>query len=186
LRSTPTNAAQNLRQSDEFSGLLRDVYASSKTVAPVFNAAMLALSTVSAATPFPAAAEYVRSLAPPASNLSQLPSLSDLQLALLIAAARLEVLADTETVNFEMVYDEYLKLCATSRVQATPGGGGGVGRVWSKAVAVGAWERLESVALVVPVSAAAAAKRWRVDVGLAELREFVKGSQWARWCREVV
>lgn len=143
---------------------------------------MLALHTLSPATPFPAATAYTRALAPPASNLSLLPSLSDLQLALLISAARLEVLADTETVNFEMVYDEYLKLCTKTRAQATPSGG--LGRVWSKSVAVGAWEGLEKMGLVVPVGNAA--KRWRVDVGLMEIRDFVKGSQWVRWCKEVV
>ena len=146
-------------------------------------------------------------LAAPTSNLHLVQSLSDLQLALLIAAARLEVLADTETVSFAMVYDEYLKLCAKTRVQTTPsgagaggggGGGGGSGisgRVWSKGVAVGAWEGLDGMGLVVPVADGGGAggrtrrggvSMWRVDVGLMELRDGVRGTAWARWCREVV
>lgn len=111
-----------------------------------------------------------------------MPSLSDLQLALLISAARLEVLADLEQVNFEMVYDEYLKLCAKTRVQATPSGG--VGRVWSKSVALGAWEGLEKIGLI--VDAGGKKGMWRIDVGLMELRENVKGTAWAKWCREIV
>ena len=133
----------------------------------------------------------------PTSNLHLVQSLSDLQLALLIAAARLEVLADTETVSFAMVYDEYLKLCAKTRVQTTPSGGsgGGIsGRVWSKSVAIGAWEGLDGMGLVVPVAdggggggrTRGGVSMWRVDVGLMELRDGVRGTAWARWCREVV
>jgi origin recognition complex subunit 4 len=106
-----------------------------------------------------------------------------LQLALLISAARLEVLADTETVNFEMVYDEYLKLCTKNRVQNTPSEG--VGRVWSKSVAVGAWEGLERMGLVV-ADTGGRRGMWRVDVGLMEVREDVKGTQWVKWCKEVI
>jgi len=35
-----------------------------------------------------------------------LPSLSDLALSLLIAAARLDIVLDTDLCNFEMVYEE--------------------------------------------------------------------------------
>jgi hypothetical protein len=87
-----------------------------------------------------------------------------------------------ESVNFDMVYDEYLKLCAKGRVQNTPSGG--VGRVWSKSVGTGAWEGLEGMGLVVVDTSRKG--RWRVDVGLMEVKERTRGTQWARWCKEVV
>ncbi|KAF8537921.1 origin recognition complex subunit 4 C-terminus-domain-containing protein [Trichophaea hybrida] len=171
-----------LRQAPVFASFLQHTFASSKTCAPIFNAFILPLSSLSVSSPFPSATTLTP-LSPPQSNLHLLPSLSDLQLALLISAARLEVLADTETVNFEMVYDEYLKLCTKTRVQNTPSGG--MGRVWSKSVAVGAWEGLEGMGLVI-ADAGGRRGMWRVDVGLMEMKEGTKGTQWARWCKEVL
>lgn len=86
-------------------------------------------------------------------------------------------------MNFEMVYDEYIKLCTKTRVQATPSGGG-IGRVWSKAIGRAAWESLEKCGLI--VDAGRRAGLWRIDVGLMEIRGVVKGSQWMRWCKEVI
>lgn len=82
-----------------------------------------------------------------------------------------------------MVYDEYLKLCTKTRVQATPSGNS-IGRVWSKAVARAAWEGLEKCGLI--VDAGRRGGLWRVDVSLMEIRSAMKGSQWLRWCKEVM
>ncbi|KAA8893428.1 origin recognition complex subunit 4 C-terminus-domain-containing protein [Sphaerosporella brunnea] len=178
---------ENLKETKEFASLLCSVYATSKTVAPIFNAAILALSSITTSSPFPAATAYVRALAPPASNLELLPSLSDIQIALIICAARLEVLRDTETVNFEMVWHEYEELVKKTKVPGTPGAGGTVGKNWSKAIATGAWEGLEKMGLVVAISGGGR-RLWRVDVGLMEIREWVKNrpGNWGRWCKEVV
>jgi origin recognition complex subunit 4 len=124
-----------LRPSPQFTNLLTSTYTISKTPVPIFNALLIPFSNITPSDPFPAS-ESLENSTPsfkaPHPTLSLLPSLSDLQLSLLIAAARLEVLADTDAVTFEMVYDEYLKLVSKVRVNGTPGGGaaGGVGRVW--------------------------------------------------------
>jgi origin recognition complex subunit 4 len=176
-----------LRQTKEFSSLLRTVYATSKTVAPIFNAAILPISAITPAAPFPPAIDYTRALAPPPSNLELLHSLSEIQIALMICAARVEVLRDIETVNFEMVWHEYEELVRKTKVQGTPGAG--IGRNWSKNVATGAWEGLEKMGLIVGVGEGGRrGGLWRVDVGLMELREHLKGKagQWLRWCKEVV
>ena len=67
-------------------------------------------------------------LAPPDSKLHLLASLSELELSLLISAARLDIVLSTDTVNFAMAYDEYVSLMSRQRVQASLAGSGlGVG-----------------------------------------------------------
>jgi origin recognition complex subunit 4 len=171
--------------------LLKHVYSTTKTPQPIFNALIPCVSSLTSAQPFPVSIPSTSSLAPLQSNLELIPGLGELQLALLIAAARLEVLADSELVSWEMVYDEYLGLCGKARVGGSGGGGvgtpgGGVGRVWGREVARGAWEGLERVGLIVEDrgrGGGAGGGRWRVDVGLMELREELKGGAWGRWCR---
>ncbi|RCI10401.1 hypothetical protein L249_4392 [Ophiocordyceps polyrhachis-furcata BCC 54312] len=140
---------------------------------------------------------------PPRSRLEPLLStLSDLDLGMLIAAARLDVVADTSTVNFAMAYDEYGSLVARQRLQsATSGllasGGGGVG----EGVAAVAWERLISLGLLASVTGGAGTgksggggggqgglegRMWRVEVKLEEIPGAVELSPvLGRWCREM-
>src|SRR4029434_5347223 len=96
------------------------------------------------------------SLEPPDSKLHLLGSLSDLDLSLLIAAARLDIVAHTDTVNFAMAYDEYTSLMGKQRVQSASAGmlalGGGA-RVWGRGTAGMAWERLVAFGLLVPAAA---------------------------------
>lgn len=140
-----------------------------------------------------------------------LPSLSDLELSFLIAAARLDVILDTDTCNFEMVFDEYVSLASKARFQhsssslagfsAGSGGGGGV-KIWGRDVAMAAWERLAAYELILPVGFGSAGsvmvsggsgserqgKMWRVDVGLEEIPPAVGpglSSVMGRWCREI-
>ncbi len=61
-------------------------------------------------------------LAPPDSKLHLLAALSELDLGLLIAAARLDIVAHTDTVNFAMAYDEYSSLMGKQRVQSAGAG----------------------------------------------------------------
>ncbi|RDA95087.1 hypothetical protein CP533_2093 [Ophiocordyceps camponoti-saundersi (nom. inval.)] len=135
---------------------------------------------------------------PPRSRLEPLLStLSELELGMLIAAARLDVVADTSTVNFAMAYDEYGSLVARQRLQsATSGMLAVAGRCWGRAVAAVAWERLISLGLL---SAAAAVtggaaggqggldgRMWRVEVTLEEIPAAVElGPVLGRWCREI-
>jgi origin recognition complex subunit 4 len=140
-------------------------------------------------------------LSPPDSKLHLLQSLSDLDLALLIAAARLDIVAHTDTVNFAMAYDEYGSLMGKQRVQSANGGAGGMlSRVWGRGVAAGSWERLVDLGLLVPAGIGGGGvggkgsglhgglegKMWKVDVKLEEIPGGVKlGGALARWCREI-
>ncbi|EGO59105.1 hypothetical protein NEUTE1DRAFT_60169 [Neurospora tetrasperma FGSC 2508] len=147
---------------------------------------------------------------PPDSKLHLLASLSDLDLSMLIAAARLDIVAHTDTVNFAMAYDEYTSLMGRVRVQSASAGllalGGG-SRVWGRGIAGIAWERLVTLGLLVPAAGSLGGgganargagatlgqsggglegKMWRVDVALEEIPGAVKlGNVLARWCREI-
>ncbi|KAF3767607.1 hypothetical protein M406DRAFT_40012, partial [Cryphonectria parasitica EP155] len=131
---------------------------------------------------------------PPDSKLHLLGSLSDLDLALLISAARLDIVAHTDTVNFAMAYDEYTTLIGRQRVQSAAAGmlalGGGV-RVWGRGVAEMAWERLVSLGLLLPTGMGGRhggieGRMWKVDVILEEIPAAVKlNAVLARWCREI-
>ena len=135
-------------------------------------------------------------LAPPDSCLHLLPSLSILQLALLVASARLDFILDTDLVSFESAYAEYLSLVSKAKVHAAAsttltitaaaGTAGGAGRVWSRDVALKQWEGLGRMGLILPAASgsggssflsasASAAGLWRVDVGLDELGAWLEG-----------
>ncbi|KJR82244.1 origin recognition complex subunit 4 [Sporothrix schenckii 1099-18] len=121
-------------------------------------------------------------LAPPDSKLHLLAALSELELSLLIAAARLDIVLSTDTVNFAMAYDEYVSLMGRQRVQSSlagsgvgsgrgvgrpPGGSsstvggtvvGGGARVWGRGVASRAWESLAALSLLIPAGMGASAR----------------------------
>lgn len=92
-----------------------------------------------------------------ASTQAFLQGLSELELSLLICASRAEIKFESEVLNFNVVYDEYLtmattqkqeRMAATSSLEMGPGGGY---RIWSREVARSAWERLENLDLVLYV-----------------------------------
>jgi origin recognition complex subunit 4 len=137
-------------------------------------------------------------LAPPTSTLPLiLPSLSDLQLSLLIAAARLDIIHDSDTCSFGIAYMEYVDLASKARLQSSASGAlaSGAGtRVWGREVARGEWEALVRYGLLVPVSetgAGAAAVMLgglvRVDIKLEEIPGSVPGLSTVmdRWCRQI-
>lgn len=117
---------------------------------------------------------------------------------MLIAAARLDIVAHTDTVNFAMAYDEYTSLMARQRVQSASSGMlalGGAARVWGRGPAGMAWERLAALGLLLPAAARGRrtavlggldARVWKVDVALEEIPAAVKlNAVLARWCREI-
>lgn len=144
----------------------------------------------------------------PDSRLHILPALTELELSLLIAAARLDIVSDTESCNFNMAYEEYKSLASKVRVQnsigstvaggGVPGGGQG-GKLWSREVAMAAWEGLGRWEVIVPAGTNAAGgggvatecRMWRVDVGLAEIGRCAGaqggplGGVLGKWCREI-
>ncbi len=160
------------------------------------------LSPTSLTLKIPAAAGVHLSLSAPDSKLHVLASLSELDLSLLIAAARLDIVAHTDTVNFAMAYDEYTSLMGKQRVQSASAGMlalGGASRVWGRAVAGMAWERLAAHGLLIPAAGLGGgaggggggrggleARMWKVDVVLEEMAPAVRLSAvLARWCREI-
>ncbi|KAF2207684.1 hypothetical protein CERZMDRAFT_122646 [Cercospora zeae-maydis SCOH1-5] len=119
----------------------------------------------------------------PDSKLSLLPSLGTLQLALLVCAARLTNIYNTEIITFPLVYEEYKALASKAKLQATAAGGIATAKVWGKRVGRGAWEGLSDVGLVMQDGTAGAG---RVDVGLEELRDCgVDLGGWQKWCKEI-
>ena len=141
-------------------------------------------------------AESVK-LCPPDSKLALLPYLSTVQLCLLISAARLDIIHDSDTCNFNMAYDEYVGLASRARIQSAAGGAvasGSATKVWGKEVARREWEGLIGLGLVVPVSAGAGA--WwnggtamvRLDVALEEIGASLSGSGdkvLEKWCKQI-
>ncbi|KAI4738370.1 hypothetical protein E4T50_11180 [Aureobasidium sp. EXF-12298] len=134
-------------------------------------------------------ANTLTALQPPDSKLAALASLSQLQLSLLIAAARLTIIHDTEVVSFALAHAEYVSLASKAKIAASASGtvvmGGGVGRVWGKEVARNAWEGLERRKLVLVEGRGGG---YRVDVRLEEIGEaegVEMGGLIGRWCREI-
>jgi len=129
----------------------------------------------------------------PDSKLSMLPSLSSLSLALLICAARLDIILGTDTCNFNMVYDEYSTLAAKARLAAstTVTGVGIGGKVWGQEVARAAWERLVDVGLLITAvgtgNGLSAADMVRCDVALEEIEGAVPDVDRTleKWCRDL-
>ncbi|KAJ3944394.1 origin recognition complex subunit 4 [Colletotrichum fioriniae] len=185
-----------------FQSLLQYHYATTKSVSAFLSACILPLSALSSTSldlvipPTPSGA--VVSLTPPNSKLHLLSSLSELDLGLLIAAARLDIVAHTDTVNFAMAYDEYGSLMGRQRVQSASSGllalGGGV-RVWGRGVAGLSWERLVALGLLVPAGLGTGrasgyggleGKMWKVDMALEEIPAGLKlNNVLARWCKEI-
>ena len=135
------------------------------------------------------------SLTPPDSKLSILPTLSTLSLSLLIATARLDIIHDSDTCNFNMAYDEYVTLASKARIQSAAGGmsaSGSTTKVWGKDVARREWEGLVELGFIMPVvmGQSGGFGMCRCDVALEEIGEVSKGEkgverQLERWCRAI-
>ncbi|KAG7287878.1 hypothetical protein NEMBOFW57_007395 [Staphylotrichum longicolle] len=179
---------ESLHKTQSFTDHLESHFYSTKSVSAFLTTAFLDIDIV--ANTFNVRVQH--------SKLHLLGSLSDLDLSLLIAAARLDIVAHTDTVNFAMAYDEYTSLMGRQRVQSVSSGmlalGGGA-RVWGRGTAGIAWERLVAVGLLVPAAAGGRgtaglggldAKMWKLDVALEEIPAAVKlNAVLARWCKEI-
>lgn len=192
---------QDLYKHRQFQDLLQYHYYTTKSASAFFSEWILPLSYLSPkdlTLRVPTVESELTTLAPPDSRMQLLSSLSELDLSLLVAAARLDIVAHTDTVNFAMAYDEYSSLVGKQRVQSASSGllavGGNV-RVWSRGVASTAWERLIGLGLLVPSgigggrtlgSGGLDGRMWKVDVSLEEIPAGVKLSTvMAKWCREI-
>lgn len=148
-----------------------------------------------------------RSILPLDSKLQLLSALPTLSLALLIAAARLDIIIDTDTCNFNMAYDEYCSLGAKARVSVSTSSGAAAGvvgiggKVAGRAVARTAWEKLVELELLIPasgglnlglgggsgVTVVGASDMVRCDVKLEDIEAAVPGLErgLVKWCREI-
>jgi origin recognition complex subunit 4 len=114
----------------------------------------------------------------------------------------LDIIAHTDTVNFAMVYDEYVSLMGKQRLHNAGAGIlalSGAIKVWGRSVAGMAWERLAGLGILLPTAvgggrgagrnetgAGLESKMWKVDVALEEIPGAVKLSAvLAKWCREI-
>lgn len=172
-------------------------YYSSKSVPAFFRSCVLPLANLSPTSMslrFDPTPGTILTTDPPDSKLHLLEALSDLDLSLLISAARLDIVAHTDTVNFAMAYDEYTTLIGRQRVQSATSGmlalGGGV-RIWGRGVAEMSWERLASLGLLLPTGLGGRhggleGRMWKLDVTLEEIPVAVKlNTILARWCKEI-
>ncbi|KAL8856535.1 MAG: hypothetical protein Q9178_006850 [Gyalolechia marmorata] len=174
---------------------LRRLFAHSNCVA-TFKSSLLVPISLMGPSHVPIADSLLNSaLLPSESKLQLLASLSDLELSLLIAAARLDVILDTNQCNFPMVYDEYVQLASHVKLQSSAAGQtavGGGARVWGKDVARGAWERLMDLELILDAStgsrsSSSAGLMCRVDVALEEIAPSIPriGATMSKWCKEI-
>ncbi|KAI5200867.1 hypothetical protein AUEXF2481DRAFT_2088 [Aureobasidium subglaciale EXF-2481] len=183
---------------DTFNTHLRQSYYLSKSIRGFQTSMLLAVSTLPTSSSANISAQdllthladstSLNTLQPPDSKLSALASLSQLQLALLISAARLTIVHDTENVTFPLCYAEYVSLASKAKIAASASGqfahGAGIGRVWGKDVARGAWEGLGRKKLIMEEGKGDSC---RVDVRLEEIgdAEVELGAVMTKWCREI-
>ncbi|KAI4163301.1 MAG: hypothetical protein LQ342_003036 [Letrouitia transgressa] len=179
---------------DDLQYFLRRIYTVTKSVPSFLSSVLVPISRLSP-TNLPTGSSFVsNALLPPDSNLHLLPALSELELSLVIAAARLDIILDTDVCNFNMVYEEYLQLASKVRMQSDAAGqavAAGGARVWSREMAKASWERLVELELILPVGSGGRGLEnggmWRVDVALEEIGPSVPGmgSAMARWCKDI-
>ncbi|KAG9230465.1 origin recognition complex subunit 4 C-terminus-domain-containing protein [Amylocarpus encephaloides] len=192
----------NLYADDKsFKSQVSSHYSRTKSVPAFLNSCIMPIASLSSKN-FPLTGKSFAAsaslLAPPDSKLHMLQGLAEVELALLIAAARLDIIHDTDTCNFAMVYDEYSSLTSRHKVQTSSSGVTALGpsaKIWGRDVALGAWERLADCSLLVHANigggggqnVGTGGRMWKVDVGLDEIAGSVYGLSGvhAKWCREI-
>ncbi|KAI1806636.1 origin recognition complex subunit 4 C-terminus-domain-containing protein [Daldinia bambusicola] len=192
---------ETLRKKPSFEDHLEYHYYTTKSVPAFLTSCILPLSMVSTSSldlAIPSSSSVCVSLEPSESKLHLLATLSDLELALLISAARLDIVAHTDTVNFAMAYDEYSSQMGKQRVQSASSGmlalGAGA-RTWGRGVAAVAWERLVSLGILIPAGIGGRSnaahgglegKMWKLDVALDEIPTACELPGFlSRWCTQI-
>ncbi|KAK8051891.1 origin recognition complex subunit 4 [Apiospora rasikravindrae] len=190
-----------LRETGSFQDHLDYHFYTSKSVSSFFTSLIMPLSTLS-----PSSLDLKvldtnldsGSLEAPDSKQHLVAALSDLELAMLIAAARLDIVAHTDTVNFAMAYDEYSSQMGKQRVQSTGSGMlalGAGGRIWGRGIAGMAWERMASLGLLIPAGIGGRSnsahgglegKMFKLDVVLEEIPGAVELPGFlTKWCTQI-
>lgn len=186
------SAADALLASPAHGNTLRHIYHTTKSLPEAHTSLYMPVAQMdpSGTDPHIRAKQTPTPLLHPDSKLQHLPSLTALALGLLIAAARLTITLDADTLTFPLAYGEYCSLMGRSRGKAGVSSSAAVGggRVWSREVARGAWEELVRAELVMPeggaggggggVTALAGGDHalYRVDVALEEVEGAATGA----------
>ena len=206
----PAKNLQHLFEDEVLTETLRQIYYRTKSVPDLLAACLPCIAEMSLES-IPVASSFAQgSLAAPESKLHLLPGLSDLELSLLIAAARLDVILGTDTCNFNMVYHEYQSIASRAKIQSSASGTLALGagsKIWNRELSLGAWERLGEAELIIPAIGSAVSaggtggagggagirdvsregRMFRVDVALEEILPSVHSmsSAMAKWCKEI-
>ena len=186
--------------SQAFRNHIERQFSTSRSVAGFFSSAIPPIQGISLfRLPLNGSSFTGSSFEAPDSKLDMLPALSDLSLALLIAAARLELSLETPC-NFNMAYAEYSELASRMKARSSASGALAIGhtaKVWGKEAAAKAWESLAKLELILPAASAgggaggvtARARMYRVDVALEEIEGSVGinglSGGMSKWCREL-
>lgn len=168
--------------------LLETIYAQSKSVPDFLTTALFPIHQLTPSTLL--SFTNTPRLLPPDSRLHLLPSLSDSCLALLISAARFHIAYDSEKINFNMAYHEYVELAGKVKTASSAAGQSAVAggtRILGRWMARGVWEQLVDLELIVPAGGEGLQQMFRVDVALEEIAPSVPGlgSVMAKWCKEI-
>lgn len=170
--------------------LVEAIYAQSKSVSDFLTTALFPIHLLTPSNLLSFDAKNSPRLLPPDSRLHLLSSLSDASLALLIAAARFHIAYDSEKINFNMAYHEYVELAGKVKAVGSAAGQSAVAggaRVLGRWVAKGLWEQLVDLELIVPAGGEGLQQMFRVDVALEEIAPSVPGlgSVMTKWCKEI-
>ncbi|KXT02769.1 hypothetical protein AC579_4628 [Pseudocercospora musae] len=177
--------------SEACSYVIRRLYYTTKSAPEFFATLLLTIATMPTGSPTTkdilehfSTSTSAASLQAPDSKLTLLSSLSTLQLALLICAARLTNIYNTEVVSFALAYEEYKVLAGKARLQASASGAIATTKVCGKEVAKGAWDQLIDVGLIMEDGRTGGTGR--IDVALEEIgMSGVDLGAWGRWCTEI-
>ncbi|ODQ65424.1 origin recognition complex, subunit 4 [Nadsonia fulvescens var. elongata DSM 6958] len=187
-----------------FYRILEQVFYTTKDVREFFNKILLGMIM---SNPFPKQANFLlyereKSIA---DTQGFIEGLSELELSLIICAARVQIKLEIESLNFNLVYEEYFQVASQfkqerianmSSLSRMSNSGMGAGyRIWSRDIARAGWERLESMNLLIGLGGSTGnrgmganardeIKMMKVDVGLMEIAK-IMGSrhplkQWTR------
>ncbi|OQO05524.1 hypothetical protein B0A48_09294 [Cryoendolithus antarcticus] len=187
------HAISSMLSSPELDPTLRRMYYTDKSIPAFLTAMLYPLATLGLADTGSRelSAVLIHSLLssphllPPDNKLTLLSTLSTLEVALLICAARQTAIYSTELISFNLVYEEYKVLASKAKLQAAASGAmGGAAKVWGREVARDAWRSLSDAGLMIAEGGGDGIGR--ADVGLEEIGE--SGADlggWGRWCKEI-
>ncbi|OLL26684.1 Origin recognition complex subunit 4 [Neolecta irregularis DAH-3] len=169
-----------------FRDMVEQIFCESKDVRAFHLTCLLPIKRLTTVESIPSAQSFRgNALVLPTSRSYLLKGLTLLELALLISAAQVDA-RDSETVNFNMAYEEYRVILKKAEVSAASAGStasSGAIRIVDRVTAMNSWDILGRKGLMVTASGGAfggglarECRMWCLEVGLGELQGFVEES----------